>query len=75
MADGQPCPACDQGKAEKHAQLASEEEESTPDCHQCGNTGMDLGTNKPCDSCPEGDQFRKPEQPTFKHHWDRRSTK
>lgn len=37
---------------------SSEENEEHKDCHQCGNTGFDLGTNKPCASCPEGEYER-----------------
>jgi len=47
-------------------QNPEENEEEHKDCHQCGNTGLDLGTNKPCDSCPEGDQFKKGPAKTFK---------
>jgi len=47
-------------------QNSEENEEEQKDCHQCGNTGLDLGTNKPCDSCPEGDQFKKGPLKTFK---------
>ncbi len=83
MDNGQPCPECGQGKAEKYAGMgmpdddkqywsvgsnkeSEENEEEHKDCHQCGNTGLDLGTNKPCESCPEGDQFKKGPAKTFK---------